>query len=359
MRSTRSTRIARQIGLQAETSFETEQTEFCMKTRSGNLTIRSLRGRSGDRISPKSSLRRMTGFEPRWHVLLLVLAVTLLSVNAGNAAQKQNSTFISHPMDLDGDYADWQDIPFTYLPDSLRVLSIAHDDESLFLMYRFANESQARQIMQRGATLWINGDNKTSKKKEEFAVRYAGSKQVHEYLENSATDRTSRSDSGESDRSRSSTGRTGIVPLPGQLTVIRLGEKDVVAEENPNGPSAAAAFYEESFVYELRIPFNEIGGKVATGDPMKSRKLAIGIQIGGLTEAEVELIKPEDSDSGSGMGGGQGGGRSGGRGGMGGGGRGGGGRGGDSGSGTGRGANGQRGPSPKIEWLSVTLPARS
>ncbi len=84
---------------------------------------------------------------------------------------------------LDGDPSDWEGIPIAYLKDSLHVSAIAHDDDNLYLMYRFADEGLARRLLMRGVTLWINGDGKTKNKKEEFAVRYPGSEQIAEQFE--------------------------------------------------------------------------------------------------------------------------------------------------------------------------------
>ena len=292
----------------------------------------------------------------------------ILTANAG-AAEKYESTFTSYEMVLDGDPIDWQGIPIVYLEDSLHLMSIAHDDHNLYLMYRFADKRLARQLMMRGVTLWISGNGKTTKKKEEFAVRYPGSEQISENLE-SEENTDGRNRPGGSDPSGRRSPPQELASLrqfPGQLTVIRSGLKDSIDEDNPDGPSAGSSFNEGSFCYELRIPFAEIGGKVAETDPTKIRKIAIGIQIGGLTDAEMEMVQSAMRErmgdtggmggargGGSMGGGGMGGGRSGGA--MGGGGMG-GGRGGGMGGGKGNG-DGSRPPlDAEIKWLSVTLPS--
>lgn len=287
----------------------------------------------------------------------------ILTANAG-AAEKYESTFTSYEMALDGDPIDWQGIPIIYLEDSLHLMSIVHDDHNLYLMYRFADERLARQLMMRGVTLWISGNGKTTKKKEEFAVRYPGSEQISEHFESEDnTDGRSRPGGSDSSGRRSPPQElASLRQFPGQLTVIRSGLKDSIDEDNPDGPGAGSRYYEESFCYELRIPFAEIGGKVAVTDPSKSRKIAIGIQIGGLTDAEMETVQSamrERMGDTGGMGGSRGGGTMGG-GGMGGGRSGGamgGGRAGGMGGGKGNG-DGSRPPlDAEIKWLSVTLPS--
>jgi len=220
----------------------------------------------------------------------------------------------------------------------------------------------------RGVTLWINGDGKTRKKKEEFAVRYPGSKQIAEHF----ADEDSREERYRAEPGGPGTsGRGGPPPslasmrqIPGDLTVIRMGMKETLDENDTAGPTAASAFHEGVFCYELKIPIADIGGKIADANPAKKRQLAIGVQIGGMTQAEMETLqatmrKEMGSAGGSGgRGGGMGGGPPSG---MGGGGI--GGMGGGMGASGGMGGGGMGGAGdmrsqidPEIEWLSITLP---
>ena len=144
--------------------------------------------------------------------------------------------------------------------------------------------------------------------------------------------------------------------------------KEMKDENDTAGPTAASAFSEGVFCYELKIPITDIGGKIADGGSAK--KVAIGVQIGGMTQAEMESMQAamkEKMGSMSGQGGQSGGGMGGGApSGMGGGGVGGmgGGMSGMGGMGGGRGSSGMGGGGedmrsrmdPEINWLSVTLP---
>jgi hypothetical protein len=231
-------------------------------------------------------------FNTTRRVLPLVLAATVLTANAG-AAEKLESTFTSHEMVLDGDPVDWQGFPIAYLEDSLHVMSIAHDGNNLYLMYRFADHGLARRILMRGVTLWINGDGKTKKKNEEFAVRYPGSEQIAEQFEDedSWQGRSRPDETGTTGRGGPPPSLASMRQVPGRLTVIRMGMKETVDENDPDGPTAASAHNEGVFCYELKIPFAGIGGTIADTSPSKKRKVAIGIQIGGMTEAEMEMLE--------------------------------------------------------------------
>ena len=299
-------------------------------------------------------------FNTTRRVLPLVLAATVLTANAG-AAEKFESTFTSYEMVLDGDPVDWQGFPIAYMESSLHVMSIAHDGNNLYLMYRFADHGLARRLLMRGVTLWINGDAKTKKKNEEFAVRYPGSEQIAEQFEDedSWQGRSRPDETGTTGRGGPPPSLASMRQVPGRLTVIRMGMKETGDESDLDGPTAASAFNEEVFCYELKIPFADIGGQIADANPSKQRKVAIGIQIGGMTKAEMEMLGAAMREKMGSMGGqgGRGGGGTGGGppSGMGGGGMGGMGGGRGGGGTDGRGGDMRSRMNPEIEWLSVIL----
>ena len=295
-------------------------------------------------------------------IAVLIVSLAVVGGPEAAAAEKIESSPTGDRIVLDGDPSDWEGVPITYLEDSLHVSAIAHDDNNLYLMYRFADEGLARRLLMRGVTLWINGDGKTKNKKEEFAVRYPGSEQIAEQFEDEDPwqERSRPDESGTPGRGGPPPFLASMRQVPGQLTVIRVGMKETGDESDPDGPTAASAFNEGVFCYELKIPFADIGGKIADASPSKNRKVAIGIQIGGMTKAEMELLEAAMREKMGEMGGMGGGRPGGGMGGMGGG-RPGGGMGGMGGGRPGGGMGGPGGDmrsrmNPEIEWLSITLP---
>ncbi len=303
----------------------------------------------------------------------LLVSTAIVGGPEAIAAEKIESSPAGTGIVLDGDPSDWEGVPIIYLKDSLHVSAIAHDEDNLYLMFRFADEGLARRLLMRGVTLWINGDGKTKNKKEEFAVRYPGSEQIAEQFEGEDPGqnryRAETDESGKSGRGGPPPSLASMRQVPGELTVIRMGMKETVDENDTAGPTAASAFNEGVFCYELKIPFADIGGKIADASPAKKRQLAIGVQIGGMTQAEMEMAQAamrEEMGSMGGQGGQAGGGMGGGApSGMGGGGIGGmgGGMSGMGGMGGGRGGGGMGGGGgdmrsqmdPEIKWLTVTL----
>ena len=279
------------------------------------------------------------------------------------AAHKVESHIPVNEITVDGDIGDWENVPTLYLEESLRVVGLSHDATGLYIMFRFGDSRLAESLMRRGVILWVNGDGKKKNKNDAFGVRYAGSQQIADEL------RTQGSALGHEvrpDRSSDSEGWSPPQDLmamraePGELVVIRDGVKDVITDADPSRFHAASTYIDGVFAYELRFPIDGIGGTVAETPASEPRKLAIGIQIGGLTNAEKETMQNAMQEKRNSMGGsgGMGGRSSGGGGGRSSGGMGGKGGMGGSGGGSRSGGHGGSRPQfdPEIEWLIVTLP---
>jgi len=297
-------------------------------------------------------------------IVLATVAICVVQVSSLAAATRLVSPAAPGPMIIDGDPADWERIPVAYFEDGVRVVAATHDDDAIYLTFRFGDERLARRLMARGVILWINGDGKTKNKDEAFGVRYTGSEDLQDYLETDEPDPAE--DESDPRRDRMMRNLSHLRASPGDLTIITYGVKEIVPEGLPTGPTAASSVNEGIFCYEFRIPMAHIGGKLADVSPTRKRKVAVGIQIGGTTDAERESISSalQDSLGRRGAGGPSGGPPgSGGIGGISGGGL--GGHGGGSGrrppsggqppgGGTDRGDTKSR-LNPKIEWLTIEL----
>jgi hypothetical protein len=289
---------------------------------------------------------------------LIWLALLPAATPPADAATTIDSQPSSRPITLDGDPADWEGISVVYLEESLRTLAVTHDQDNLYLMYRFADDRLARNLLARGVILWVNSEGRTKNKDEAYGLRYGGSSQIERSFEEAPTPSQGSPPDDSQDNRRPphppgpERGRT----RPDELTRIRFGVKEPVARTSDAEPAAASAAVEDGFCYELRIPIADIGGKVAAQAPVETRKIALGIQIGGLTEAEAEAMEsaPPEMPGGGGAPPGGGGGARGGMGGMGGPGGGGPSMGGPPGGGPGGMKKRAR---AEIVWLTVVLEA--
>jgi hypothetical protein len=237
----------------------------------------------------------MSGAMKIHRLVITVLAIATLVAATGHAAnaKKVDSNPAGDRIVLDGDPSDWEGLEHIYMKETLRVLAVAHDAEALYVMFRFGDPHLARFISSRGALLWINGDAKANNKNEVYGVRYPGSTQIALKLaaDDAEAARETAGEAGSSDGPKISMDL--VRQVPGDVTVVRMGETESYPEDNEVGPSAASAVTEGNYCYELRIPFAEMGGKIATANPGKKRQLAIGVILGGLTKEEQKALQKD------------------------------------------------------------------
>lgn len=231
--------------------------------------------------------------------ILRISVLALVILTAADAATAATEKIDSSPaggrITVDGDPSDWDEIPVVYLQESLRVFGIAHDEKAVYLMFRFGDRNLASFVRTRGVMLWFNGDGKPNNKKEVFGVRYPGSKEIALELDRHARPESPAAvEESEDDTMRAlRLTLTDLRQLPGELTVVRMGEKESMDEGGTDGLAAASSIEDGVFCYELRVPFSEIGGKVAATSAGKQREIALGVLIGGLTEAEEKELEDE------------------------------------------------------------------
>ena len=222
----------------------------------------------------------------------------------------------SRTITIDGDTNEWKGLPLTYLGKSVHYLSIAHDHDNLYLMWRFSDRRLARRIMARGVTVWLNGDGK---RKESFGIRYAGSEELAAALrkETAASRKRVEQPAGDEndepargappddmpagERRPDGMQRQGPARLqqPGTLTVFNGDKMEVLYETNEHGPRAGSAVHDGVFGYELLIPLRLIGGKVAELTGGETQTLRIGVEIGGMSYSERKAMR-EKAGGGSG-----------------------------------------------------------
>ena len=70
-----------------------------------------------------------------------LLALVPLTVAAGVNFESRPT---DRPIHIDGNPADWDGLPTAYLEGSLRAISITHDDDNIYIMYRFGDERPAQ-----------------------------------------------------------------------------------------------------------------------------------------------------------------------------------------------------------------------
>jgi len=251
---------------------------------------------------------------------LQTLAVTTASVlclvpaSAAGGDLAAACPALAAPITLDGSAADWDGLPFSFVESSVHVIALAHDDTTLYVMFRFADERLARQILHRGVVIWLDG---ASSHDTELGVRYAGSKGLAEALAATPAEPGSGNPPGDApsgweDRPAGPP-HPGVQRLePGSVAVLGGDETQTRAEDMPGGPRAASALTDGVYAYEFAIPLSLLGESTTPVAPGTTFQL--GVQIGGMSKAERKAMREEFGGGHGGFSGGFGGGGRGGRG---------------------------------------------
>ncbi len=221
--------------------------------------------------------------------MALVAGAALLPASAWAGRDTDSSVRGERTLTVDGAAADWDGVPITYLPKSVRVLSLAHDADTLYVMFRFGDRRLARQIFHGGVTVWINGD---AKAKDSFGIRYWGSFDIAEDV---APPRDADGQPLPEELRR----RLGRPPQTDEVTLVRDGSTRTVRPGDVPGLEVASGLHEGGYAYEMAVPFELIGGEVAERNPHRKRTIRIGVELGALPADEAEALRKANPAPGS------------------------------------------------------------
>jgi hypothetical protein len=90
----------------------------------------------------------------RLDVSLIALGITAAPALVSGASHHLESRLTAVAITLDGDPTDWHDAATVYLEQSLRSVSISHDRDNLYVMYRFSDRRLARERLESEIT-WL------------------------------------------------------------------------------------------------------------------------------------------------------------------------------------------------------------
>lgn len=242
-----------------------------------------------------------------------MLATALCALCAAAAPGARSAQVpVVRGIDVDGDPADWTEVPLLYLEGGPRITAVARDASFLYVHFRFSDLEVARRVMRTGAIVWFGV---AGAHEQDLGLRFRSTEAARRALremegESGAAPRQPRE--GARPAGPPGGGMPGRAPLGG-LEVLRAGAVAEVIESGtrPGGPAAACRVADGTFVYEFRIPLAELGGGTSQ-EPGWAGPLAVGFQMAGLTKAEREAMR-ERFRSGGGPQGGPGGGMPGGR----------------------------------------------
>ncbi len=185
-------------------------------------------------------------------VIILITTIFVISAMTGCKTQKIAGHWISEPIQIDGQRADWTNIPANYFEDQDIAVGLCNDSENLYLFFSFKNPMWARAIESTGLTLWLDG---TAKKKKNLGIRYKGGPPPEELRKNSGfnmpedvAERMKERDEQQKDSSS-------------QITILDNinYREETLPSSTPAGPAVAFSTSKDIYTYEFRLPLAESG----------------------------------------------------------------------------------------------------
>jgi len=221
-------------------------------------------------------------------IIFLILFFAILLVGCGSDGFKSEK--LQSKIIVDGRSEDWTNLPLTYIEDMEMVIGFAHNDTSLFVMFRFSDQKLARKIHMRGAILWLDP---TFDEDKEWGVRYR-----REFI----GPRPNLSPMNSSD--------LPPVILDGNFAVVRGEDKLSTGLEFYPGVRGAAGNEKNLYVFEFSFPMDSNSDDVLRAFTANSPEISIGVEIESISKEEREMMKQKMTEGS--QGGRSGGGRSGG-----------------------------------------------
>ncbi|MFH1686541.1 MAG: hypothetical protein ABIE70_03360 [bacterium] len=97
------------------------------------------------------------------HIPLMVVALAIVIFAAGCKGIEIQSSWPIEGIAVDGQVADWDELPATFFEDENIVLGIANDNEYVYLQFRTRDEQYARLMKESGLTIYLDHDGGKSK----------------------------------------------------------------------------------------------------------------------------------------------------------------------------------------------------
>jgi hypothetical protein len=231
---------------------------------------------------------------------LISLSVCLLLALSGCNDESVKSSPVANPPRIDGDLAEWQNVPVRVFEEKNIAVGALQDARYLYVAGRSADEQINRMIARRGITIWIDPDGGDRK---DLEMHYPSSG----YAMPDPTRGGFWQAMSDSQRERAFKRLEGM--RNGVLVIDKRGvDSRIFSPDSGEGFSAATAEARGILTFEVRIPLRLEEYFPKVGSIAGREKLRVGFSLGaaqgsGFREGRPEYAGPAGYPAG-GMGGG-------------------------------------------------------
>jgi hypothetical protein len=233
-------------------------------------------------------------------LLLVTLAGSTL-LAAGCKTQEVQTHWTAEPVKVDGEMTEWASGSTVYFEDPGVQLGLSNDNQNLYVLFRFSNQSWARVIHMSGVTLWLDS---TGKKKKDFGIRYTGGPSLPEFQ------RSRASGEGGFQEALTPEQQQRLFDMEqdtvGQITVIdkKSNQEITMRADGSGGPTVCFASPQGTYTYEFSIPLekSDVFSYAIGAEP--GQVICLGLEWGGINKEDRQKMRERMGGGRGGMGGG-------------------------------------------------------
>ncbi len=188
-----------------------------------------------------------SSFSQKFTIILSSFALCSIC-GCGGGAMEIETPWSSEPIKIDGESEDWSSTPVSYFEEKDVTLGLCNDNDNLYVLFNFRNESWARIIKRHGVTIWFDT---AGGKRKDMGIRFIGGPAPAEM----------ESDRGGFLKQLTPEEREviilGLEKMEDQLIIIEDEQERVIPPDGSCGPAVSSANNQGVFTYEFSIPLQE------------------------------------------------------------------------------------------------------
>lgn len=221
----------------------------------------------------------------------LFFIILSLGVIFGCKTKKLTSSYMNKNITIDGDIADWGNLPVYHMKDLSVFVSLCNDEENLYVMLSFKNKQLIQSFQMTGITLWL--DN-SGKKQKEFGMRLTGNMPFKREFERDGR-RGNNINRGERPPERPTEGKRPDFPMGNKVEGLSFVTGDGELIPPVKGKSMPEGEYKTSMgnqILEFKIPIKKNDENIIGLNVLKKGVVSIGFEAGRSMQAGSRGMGP-------------------------------------------------------------------
>lgn len=222
-------------------------------------------------------------------LILSGLWIAFIPFSGLSEEKSAQSYWASSPVQIDGSFADWFDVPFTEEKKMELEFAFKNNEENLYILFLFKNPKYLSSIGVTGMTLWLDGKQESkTRPKIVFIQKQLSSEELISLLEK-------KNGPLPEEKKKQLQGSPSYLINDAE---VALGKDKVFSQllEKPEEKTASFSFnkFHNYFVFEFAVNLRKVSTEVPEMAVSPGENLEMGFEWGGMTnEMKKEMMRRE------------------------------------------------------------------